>query len=147
MEPVVEIRDEVDAFLVEVIQELDGELGETRFGVPVRCGRVTVDRAVIALTVDERVAHRKVLSETDHRVVDGRVAMGVVLAEHVADDGCALAVTGRRQEPLLVRAIENSSMDRLEPVAHIGDRAPDDDAHRVVEVRDPHLVLDRDGNA
>ena len=37
-------------------------------------------------------------------------------------------------------------MDGLEAVAHVRQRAGDDDAHRVVEVRDAHLVLDADGS-
>ena len=37
-------------------------------------------------------------------------------------------------------------MDGLEAVAHVGQGARDDDAHRVVEVRDAHLVLDADGS-
>ena len=35
-------------------------------------------------------------------------------------------------------------MDRLEAVAHVGQRARDDHAHRVVDVGGAHLVLDRD---
>ena len=35
-------------------------------------------------------------------------------------------------------------MDRLEAVADVGQGARHDDAHRVVEVADPHLVLDAD---
>ncbi len=37
-------------------------------------------------------------------------------------------------------------MDGLEPVAHVGQGAPDDDGHRVVEIRLSHLVFDRDGD-
>ena len=37
-------------------------------------------------------------------------------------------------------------MDGLQAVADVGQRAGDDDAHRVVEVRDAHLVLDADGS-
>ena len=37
---------------------------------------------------------------------------------------------------------ENPAMDRLQPIAHIRQRAPDDDAHRIVHVRAPHLVFD-----
>ena len=33
-------------------------------------------------------------------------------------------------------------MHRLEAVAHVGQRAADDHAHRVIEVRALHLVLD-----
>ena len=35
-------------------------------------------------------------------------------------------------------------MHRLQPVAHIGQRAADDHAHRVIEVGAPHLVGDGD---
>ena len=96
LQAVVEVRREIDALLVDVGEELHRELREPRFGVPVRGRRVAVDGAVVALAVDERVAHRKVLGEADHRVVDRLVAVRVVLAEHVADDGGALAVPGRR---------------------------------------------------
>jgi hypothetical protein len=33
---------------------------------------------------------------------------------------------------------------RLQAVAHVGDRAAHDHAHRVIEVGSPHLVLDAD---
>ena len=35
-------------------------------------------------------------------------------------------------------------MHRLQTVANIGQRAADDHAHRVIEVRPPHLVFDVD---
>jgi hypothetical protein len=65
---------------------------QARLGVAVGRRRVAVDRAEVALAVDERVAHREVLREADHRVVDAGVAVRVVLAEHVADDRGALLV-------------------------------------------------------
>ena len=74
-------------------------LAEARLGVPVGRGGVAVDRAEVALPVDERVAHREVLGEADHRVVDDCVAVRVVLAEHVADDRRALAVARRGHRP------------------------------------------------
>ena len=35
-------------------------------------------------------------------------------------------------------------MNGLQAVAHVGQGAPDDDAHRVVEIRLPHLVFEID---
>jgi hypothetical protein len=141
---VVEVRDEVDALLVDVAEQLDRELREARLGVAVGCGGVAVDGAVVALAVDERVAHREVLGETDHRVVDARVTVRVIVAEHVTDDGGALAVRGGGQEPLLVRGVQDAPVDGLQAVTRVGDGAPHDDAHRVIEVARAHLVLDRD---
>ena len=74
-------------------------LREARLGVSVGGRGVAVDRAVVALAVDERVAHREVLGEADHRVVDARVAVRVVVAEHVADDRGALAVRAAGTRP------------------------------------------------
>ena len=67
---------------------------EARFGVAVRRRRIAVDRAEVPLAVDERIAQREILHHAHERVVDRRVAVRVVLAEHVADDRRATSCTG-----------------------------------------------------
>src|SRR5690242_21279298 len=47
--------------------------------------RSSVDGAEITLADDERIARRELLRELHHRVVDGDIAMRVVLADDVAD--------------------------------------------------------------
>ena len=54
-----------------------------------------------------------------------------------------LRVRARRPEADLVHRVEDAAVDGLEAVAHVGQRAADDDGHRVVEVRRAHLVLER----
>jgi hypothetical protein len=69
----------------------------------------------------------------------------VVLADHVADDARALLV---RAVPVVVQLVhreQHAPVHRLEAVARIGQGAPDDHAHRVVEVRAPHLLFEADG--
>ena len=100
-------------------------------------------RAEVALPVDQRVAQREVLRHAHQRVVDRRVAVRVVLAEHVADDGRALLVRAAGHEARLVHRVEDAAVHRLQPVAHVGERALHDDAHRVVEEGLAHLVLDQ----
>ena len=139
----VVVRREVDGVHVEVAQHLGGDAGEARLGVSHGGGRVVVDRAEVALAVDELVAHREVLRHAHERVVDRRVAVRVVLAHHLADDQRALGVGACRAEAELVHRVEHAAMDRLEAVAHVGQRAPDDHRHRVVEVRGAHLLLER----
>ena len=118
---------------------------QARLRVAHRRRAVAVDRAEVALAVDERVAHREVLGEPDEGVVEGDVAVRVVLAHHLADDRGALAVRAGRRQPHLAHRVEDPAMDGLEAVADVGQGARHDDAHRVVEVRDAHLVLDADG--
>ena len=85
----VVVRHEVDGLLVDVAQQLLAHRGEPRLGVAVGRRRVAVDAAEVPLPVDQRVAQREVLRHAHHRVVDRRVAVGVVVADHVADDARA----------------------------------------------------------
>ena len=82
----VVVRREVDGVHVEVAQHLHRDPGQPGLGVPHGSGRVVVDRAEVALAVDQLVAHREVLGHAHQGVVDGGVAVGVVLADHLADD-------------------------------------------------------------
>jgi hypothetical protein len=70
----------------------------------------------------------------------------VIAAEHVTDDRRALPVRRGRDEPALVRGVEDATVHGLQSVTRVRDGAADDDAHRVVEVARTHLVLDRDGH-
>ena len=88
----VVVVDEVDGVLVDVGEHLGRDAGQAGLGVAHGRRAVAVDRAEVALAVDERVAHREVLGQADQGVVEGGVAVRVVLAHHLADDGGALAV-------------------------------------------------------
>ncbi len=104
--------------------------------------RVVVDRAEVALAVDEHVAQGEVLRHPHQGVVDRRVAVRVVLAHHLADDEGALAVGAGRLQADVVHRVEHPPVHRLEAVADVGQRPADDHAHRVIEVRRAHLLLE-----
>ena len=141
----VEVGDEVDGLLVEIAHHLFGELLETRFGVAIGGRRIAVDRAEVPLAVDQEVAHVEVLREADQRVVGRRVAVRVVVADDFADDLRALAVGAVGGQPHLPHRVEHAPVGRLQAVAYVRQRAPDDHAHRVIHVRALHLVFDVDG--
>ena len=88
----VKVRPEVDGVFVEIHHHGFGERVQARFGVTVGGRRVTVDRAEIALAINQGIAHREVLRETNQRVVGRRIAVRVVVADDFADDLRALAV-------------------------------------------------------
>jgi hypothetical protein len=133
-----------DRLLLDVGEDFRSDLRHARFGVAHRGGRVAIYRAEVALTIDEWVAHREVLRQADDGVIDGRVAVRVILADHVADDARALLVSLVVLIAEFVHRPEHASVDGLEAVAHIGQRAADDDRHGVVEIRTPHLFFDID---
>ena len=139
----VVVRLEVDRVLVEVLQQGHRDLLEPRFGVPRGCRRVAVDRAEIALPIDQRRAHGKILRHAHQRVVDREIAVRVELAHRLADGARRLVVGPIGREIQLAHRVENAPVHRLQTVAHVRKRAADDHAHRVIEIAALHLVEDR----
>ncbi len=134
---------EIDRVLIDVDQQRGRGLRHPAFGVTHRRGRIVVDRAEIALPVDQRQAHREVLRHAHQRVVDRLVAVRVIFADHVADDARGLHMLLVGRVPVVVHRIEDAPVHRLEAVARVRERTRHDHAHGVVEVRAFHLVGDR----
>ena len=144
---VVVVGAEVDGFLVDVGQHLAGDARHADLGVAHRRRRIAVDRAEVALAVDQRVAQGEVLRHAHDGVVHRRVAVRMVLADDVADDAGRLLV---RPVPVVVEVVHRvqyAAMHRLEAVARVRQGARDDDGHGVVHEGLPHLVFDRDRNS
>ena len=140
----VVVRAEVDRLLVEIGQHLVRDARDADFGVAHRRRVVAVDRAEVALAVDQHVAHREILRHAHQRAVHRLVAVRVVFADHVADDAGRFLV---RPVPVVVELVhreQHASVHRLEAVARVGQGAPDDHAHRVVQIRPPHLLFEAD---
>ena len=141
----VVVRAEVDGLLVDVGQHLVRDLAQADLGVAHRRGVVAVDRTEIALAVDQHVAQREVLRHAHDGVVDRGVAVRMVFADHVADDARALLVGAVPVVVELVHRVEHAPVHRLQTVACIRQRPPDDHAHRVVEVGAAHFLFEADG--
>ena len=136
---------EVDRVLVDVAEQEVGDLGEPRFGVAHRGRRIGIHRAEIALAVDQRHAHRPVLRHAGQRVVNRAVAMRVIFTHDVTDDAARLAIGPPGDIARFLAGMEDAAMDRLQPVADVGQRAADDHRHGVIEVAGLHLLDDGDG--
>ncbi|MND56575.1 hypothetical protein D3C80_476840 [compost metagenome] len=135
----------IDSFLVEVVEQRMRHLFQTALGVALGRRRIAVDRAEIALTVDQRHAQGPVLRHTGQSVIDRRVAVRMVFTHHVTGDAGALDVFLVPVEPQLVHPVENAAMDRLQAVTNIRKGAADDDAHGVIEIGALHLLHDGNG--
>ena len=141
----VVVRLEVDGVFVDVRQQaLAGQACQARLGVAHGRRRVGVDRAEVALPVDQQGPQRPGLRHAHHRVVDRLAAVRVVLAHHVADDSGRLAVGPVPVVAGLLHRVEDAAVHRLQAIAHVGQRASHDHAHRVIEVGAPHLLFDGD---
>ena len=73
-----------------------------------------------------------------------RIAVRVVLTDHVADDARGLLVGLVPVVAELAHGVQHAPVHGLQAVAHIGQCAADDHAHRIVEVGLPHLLFEAD---
>ncbi|EXI65090.1 MAG: hypothetical protein AW08_03452 [Candidatus Accumulibacter adjunctus] len=138
------VRPEIDRLLVDVGEQLVADARHAHFGVAHRRRVVAIDRAEVALPVDQHVAQREVLRHAHDGVVHRRVAVRMVLADDVADDACRLLVRLVPVVRQLVHGEQHAPVHRLQAIARVGQRTPDDDTHRVVEIRTTHLVFETD---
>ena len=72
--------------------------------------------------------------------------MRMIFSEDLARNLGALPRRAIVVKPQLMHSVKNAPMHGLQAIANIGQRAADDDGHRVVEIRPPHLVFDVDGD-
>ena len=136
------VRDELHRLLVDVLQHELRDLRHAHLGIAHRGRRIAVDRAEVAVPVREHIAHGEILRHAHDRVIDRAVAVRMILTENLADDTRRLLVGLRRAHARLLHRIEDAAVHRLQTIAHIRQRARHDDAHRVVDVRVLHLVLE-----
>ena len=109
----VEVFGPVDGILFQIAQDQITDSGEAGFGVAHGRRVVAVNGAKVALAVHQGIAHTEVLGQTYHRIVDSRVAVGMILAQHFADDTRALFVGGVGVQAQIVHGIEDTAMDRF----------------------------------
>ena len=136
---------EVDGVLVDVANHLERQRRHPALGVAHGRGGVVAWRAEVPLPVHQRRPHHPRLREADQGVVDRGVTVGVVLTHDVADDARALREPAVGPVAAVVHGVEHAPVHRLEAVAYVGQRAPDDDRHGVVDVGALHLDLQLDG--
>ena len=96
------------------------DFGQSTLGVTHRGGVIAVDIAEIPLSVDEGIAHRKILGETNQRVIDRLIAMRMIFADDVADHTRRFLEAGARIEPKEPHRPQHATMNRFESVARIG---------------------------
>ena len=138
----VVVRLEIDRVLVDVVQQRLGRLAHADFRVPHGGRRVVVHGAEIALAVEQRQPHGKVLRHAHHGVIDRRIAMRVIAAHDGADDIGRFPVRLVGAVAVLMHRVEDAAMHRFQAVTRIRQRPADDDAHGVIEVGALHLLFD-----
>src|SRR5262245_10246291 len=136
---------EIDRLLIDALKQQTGDRAEAAFRVPHGRRVIPVHVAEIALPVDERVADRKVLCETDERIVDRLIAVGVEVAHDLTDDLGALLVAAGGIELELPHGEEDAPVHGLEAVAHVGEGPVHDGGEGIGEVALLQSIFELDG--
>ena len=127
-------RHEIDRAFVEPRHQGHRGPGQPRFGVAGGGGVIAVDIAEVPLSLDQRISQRKWLREADHRVVDGGIAMRVVLAQHLTDAAGGFLVRSVGPKAQLAHRPQQAAVNRLQPVAKIGQRTCGDRGQGIDEI-------------
>ena len=117
----VEVGSEGYRFLLDLRQELHGQ--RTQPGFRVSHGRrgVPIERPEVSVAIHEGSAQRKLLRHAHHGIINGRIAVGMVLPHDLPNDRCTLLVTSVRiQMQVGVHRIENATLNGLQTVPDIG---------------------------
>ena len=141
LEGTVVVGNEIDRFLLDIMDHFLGQFIETGFGVSHGGRGVPVHGPEVALPVDEGVAEGKILCHPHHGVIDGLIPVRVILAHDISHDTGGLPVRAVRGHTGFVHPVQDTPVHRLETVTDIRQCPADDDGHGIVEVGLFHLVL------
>ena len=139
------VRDEIDRLTIEIVEQFVGDPVQPDLGVPHGGRGITVNGTEVTLTINKGVAQRKGLGQPYDRIIHGGISVRMILADHVAHDAGRFLVG---LIPVVAKhrhGVEDPSMYRLQPVAHIWKRTANDYTHRVIEVGLTHLLLEIGG--
>ena len=137
----IKVRDKIDRVFIDIGDHLRGDLRQARLCVSHSRGAVAVDRAEVAVSVDQRIARRPLLSHVDEGPVDGGVTVRVIFTHRITDDTGAFTMRLIRTVVQLDHGVQNAALNRLESVADVRQRARSDNAHRVIDIRALHRLL------
>ena len=121
------------------------QLGHPDLGVSHRCSRVAIDGAEITLAVNEGITKRECLRHTNNGVVNRRITVWVVFTNHITNDTSGLLI---RLIPVVVQFVhstQDSAVNGFQAISDVGQRAADNNAHRIIHVGLFELVLDING--
>ena len=144
-ETFVVVRDEIDRVLVHVLHQSTAKVRHAGFGISHGRRRIAFHAAEVPLRIDQGLPHGPFLPHVDERRVNDRLTVRMVVTGSVTRDLRALHMLLRRVERQLMHRVKNTTLGGFEAVAHIRQRAGDNDGHRVVEEAVLHFVGDRDG--
>ena len=131
----IEVRNKAYHILVEILQiDLLRNLCKTCLRVTHGSCSVSLNGAEVSVTVHQHLPLFEILCHHDECIIDGTVAVRMILTHGIADNTCGFPVSPVIVGAELHHVVQHPPLHRLQAVADIRQRSGDDDAHRVVDV-------------
>ena len=135
----IEVGIPVHGVLFDIPEHLVGNPAQTRLRITVGCRGIAIHAAEVAVAVHQHIAHGEILGQAHQGVIHGRVAVGVIPAQHVAHAGGGLLEGAVRGQIVLVHGVENAPVHGLQSVPHVGQGPAHDHGHGVFDIGFFHL--------
>ena len=156
LQGIVKIQPEGNGVLFDIPEHLHGQGRHTGFSIPHGGGTVPVDRTEVSVAVHHGSTHGEILRHMHERAVDGRIPVGMILTETVADDTRAFAVRLVGGGAQFHHGIEDPALNRFEAVLHPGEGTLQDNMFRIghhavvhdvfhIDIQDPGGIILRNG--
>lgn len=119
---VIKVRVPVYGVLIDIREHVKGDLAQPCLGITVGGGRVAIDGTKVAVAIDERIAQREGLRQAHHGIVNTGIAVRMIPAQHITDDGRALAVGLIGGQAVLIGGKQNAAVNpaSIRPVHRAG---------------------------
>ena len=133
-ERAVVVFPEIHRIFRQAFQKRLGDNGHPRLCVSARGGIVAVDISKIALTIHQRIAHVEILRQAGHGIIDRRIAMGMIIAHHIAGNLRRFAKSAVGSQLQFAHCIKNAAVNRFQTISCIRQSAVHDRRKRIGEI-------------
>ena len=140
---IVVVRNKVNRVFANVGEHFAGKLLKLDFGVTHGRGRVTVKTTEVTLTVNQRIAKRERLSQTNNRIVGGCITMRVIFTDHITNHTGGFLCGTRIGVTHLLHRVKHATMNGFQTVPNVRQSAAHNHAHCVIQISTLHFGFQR----
>ena len=115
----IKVRLEINGIFVDVSKHLHGNLAETCLCISHSSGAVTIHRAKVSVSVNQRIAERPVLCHIYKCSVDRAVTMRVIFTHGITNDTGTLTMGLVRTVVQFNHRVQHSTLYRLQTISYI----------------------------
>ena len=110
---IIKVRNHIYSFFVNVGSHFLGDFWHFGFGITVSRWRITCNRTKVSLRSYSRIALCKILSQTNQCIVNGSIAVRMVMSQNFTNDCGTFFCFSTARKIKLVHCVHNSPVNRL----------------------------------